>query len=162
MSDEIDWITDRLPTAGDGDSHGRVFVSMNEVVNCVSYSHVRDGMPWMPMIMPQPYVPPKPEPDTSLAASCNRLEVWFNDFIGVAEYECGDVLTSDDAQRIIEAARKWNEANNGWQVTTLEDADQYSYDGVQWSPIETCPIYNTPPLMFRRRIEKHLDMRGDK
>ena len=96
--------------------------------------------------------PSKPQVDTSLEASCNRLERWFNDE-GVAEYEFGDVLTSDDAQRIIEAARKWNEANNGWQVTTREDADQYSYDGVQWSPIETCPIYNTPPLMFRRRIK---------
>ena len=51
--------------------------------------------------------PPKPRVDTSLDASCNRLEVWFNDE-GVAEYEYGDVLTSDDAHRIIAAARKWD------------------------------------------------------
>ena len=59
--------------------------------------------------------PPKPKPDTSLAASCNRLEVWFNDE-GVAEYEYGDVLTSDDAQRIIAAARKWNDRQGATKV----------------------------------------------
>ena len=101
--------------------------------------------------------PPKPEPDTSLEADIRRLYQFVESHKSagccriLSKDRCGCILCSRD--RIIAAAWKWNEANNGWQVTTLEDADQYSYDGVQWSPIETCPIYNTPPLMFRRRIK---------
>lgn len=43
----------------------------------------------------------------------------------------------------------------GFEKALPDNAEQYSYDGVQWNSMEMYPLttFNTPPTMFRRRIE---------
>jgi hypothetical protein len=102
-----EWITHRRPTEdeiGDSDytmgsEDGRVFVVSGSTLRQEQYSHFA----WMPR--PEPYQPP--EPDTSLSASIERVKAFDNE--GNYSYNPSHgVCLSDDLDRIIEAAKKWN------------------------------------------------------
>lgn len=67
------------------------------------WDNVADGEAWMPVERPAPYQPP--QPDTSLAASIERAK---KNCIQTLQLEA-DSLLIDDLDRIIEAARKWDE-----------------------------------------------------
>ena len=54
-----EWITDRLPTEDDAGPAGLVWTTYNGKTFPWSYDGVEEGTPWMPMIVPEPYVKPK-------------------------------------------------------------------------------------------------------
>ena len=54
-----DWITDRRPTADDANSIGSVWATYNGKVFLWDYQGVGEGMAWMPIAPPEPYVKPK-------------------------------------------------------------------------------------------------------
>ena len=56
----IEWITDRLPTAEDcNKSADVVWISGSHIAYIDHWSHVKAGQPWMPITPPEPYVKPK-------------------------------------------------------------------------------------------------------
>ena len=98
-----EWITDREPTEQDGDEFGHVY---NADLERVMYyeSSVRNGNPWCKVEWvrkdPEPYQPP--EPDTSLSASIER-------FRELCLHDDATELDFADMDRVIEAAKKWDE-----------------------------------------------------
>ena len=54
-----EWITDRRPTEEDADSIGSVWATYNGEVFRWDYQGVGEGMAWMPITPPEPYVKPK-------------------------------------------------------------------------------------------------------
>jgi hypothetical protein len=101
-----EWMSpdDRLPTDADSDSDRNVWVSSKGQVYKLFWGlaainkHV-----WMPITKPAAYVGPEPGPDTSLAASIERLE--GHDWL--KKHACRQIL--DDIAKLIEAARNWDE-----------------------------------------------------
>lgn len=54
-----EWITNRPPTEEDAGPGGIVWTTYNGKTVPWSYDGVAEGTPWMPMIVPEPYVKPK-------------------------------------------------------------------------------------------------------
>ena len=54
-----EWITDRRPTEEDAGPGGIVWTTYNGKTSPWSYDGVEKGTPWMPMIVPKPYVKPQ-------------------------------------------------------------------------------------------------------
>ena len=51
------WTTDRKPTSKDA-PNGYVWTTTNDRTGFSRWDAVKDGVPWMPMIWPQPYEKP--------------------------------------------------------------------------------------------------------
>lgn len=55
-----EWITDRQPTAQDGDSEGLIWIwDYDNKVRRAKWSTVIHGTPWQRILVPAPYVKPK-------------------------------------------------------------------------------------------------------
>jgi hypothetical protein len=110
-----DWIVDRLPTEADADAKGFVGTDLDGLFQFVAWQNIKRGDPWYPI--PKPYVPPKPEPDTSLAASIHRFE-FFRKYGDDDYYD--STLIDDDVSRIIEAARNWDKIDDDNEIADLQ------------------------------------------
>lgn len=77
-----EWITDRLPTAADGDGDGEVLLANSDRSDCriVAFEYVHPGAPWRHTSSWVPPVEPTPaEPDriTALEQRITELETLF-------------------------------------------------------------------------------------
>ena len=153
---DAEWITDRLPTRDDSDSNDDLWFSVDGRVMSRKfwYHENNDYDAWMPKPkMPEPFLPKVQaiEPDTSLAASIERMWSYAVGGSGAAEY-WDSRLYDDDLQRIIDAAQKAAEADNEWTAELIRLCERMTYlrDGADsyWH--------------IAKEIGEHLNKRGER
>jgi len=151
------WITDRRPTAEDANSIGSVWATYNGKVFLWDYQGVGEGMAWMPITLPDPYVePPKryslvyrsttrqyyiqdtESCDKRFVASCiptrekaDRISNIFEDQNSMSEWITDRKPTEKDGPMV------YNSQGGVWHYT-------YIMNGDPWKPIPECEPYVKP------------------
>ena len=96
------WITDRRPTEEDADSIGCVWATYNGEVFRWDYQGVGEGMAWMPITPPEPYVKPKRYTVDALRDTISGT-TWYEVWDNLQETSVAVQITSREAAESIAA-----------------------------------------------------------
>lgn len=148
------WITDRKPTEADTDIYKWVWITHNGKVVPCTYDDIDEGMPWMPITLPDPYVePPK---RYSLVYRSTTRQYYIQDTESCDKrFVASCIPTREKADRISNIFEDQNSMSE-WITDRkpIEHDESYVYDsfghvchwikianGEPWKPIPKCEPY---------------------